>query len=103
MKEVIKSNKGHRVNKVYFICSYKKTFFEKHGEIPNDHEIHHIDLNRKNGDINNLVSIPIHLHTKYHQNEREMIKCFDINNQVGFSYHRDVLIGVYNEIMTYKK
>ncbi len=30
------------------------------------YEVHHIDLNRENNDISNLVLLPIELHRKYH-------------------------------------
>lgn len=38
-------------------------------ELSNDFEVHHIDLNRKNNEILNLVAIPTKLHRDYHQCE----------------------------------
>lgn len=35
-------------------------------EIPDNHEIHHLDFNRKNNSIDNLVALPKELHRKYH-------------------------------------
>jgi len=81
---------------------YIKLYVDKYGKIQFDHNIHHIDINRNNNNLDNLVSIPIDLHKKYHRNERQMIICFKLNNIVGFRYHRDVLISVYHEIMNYK-
>ena len=47
--------------------NYRK-FYEKqtNKKIPKDFDIHHIDLNRENNDIINLVAIPKCLHRKYH-------------------------------------
>jgi hypothetical protein len=35
-------------------------------EVPKDFEIHHIDFDRKNNDIKNLVALPKKLHRQYH-------------------------------------
>jgi CRISPR/Cas system CSM-associated protein Csm2 small subunit len=37
-----------------------------HIEIEKDFAIHHIDFNRENNDITNLVALPRGLHNKYH-------------------------------------
>ena len=54
--------------------SYRK-FYEKklNIKIPKGYEIHHIDENRKNNQINNLVMLPKELHKKYH-NIKEQIQ-----------------------------
>lgn len=82
--------------------NYIKLYIEKYGKIKFDHNIHHIDINRNNNNLNNLISIPIDLHKKYHRNEKEMIKCFKSNNIIGFKYHRDILIDTYYKIINYK-
>jgi hypothetical protein len=47
--------------------NYRKFYEEKTGKkIPKDFDVHHIDLNRENNEIENLVAIPKHLHKKYH-------------------------------------
>lgn len=38
----------------------------------NKYQVHHIDLNRNNNDISNLVMLPKELHTKYHIIEQEL-------------------------------
>lgn len=35
-------------------------------DIPKDFEVHHLDLNRDNNDIDNLVALPKDLHTLFH-------------------------------------
>lgn len=35
--------------------------------VPDTFDIHHIDLNRDNNDINNLVALPKELHNQYHK------------------------------------
>lgn len=47
--------------------NYRKLYEQKCNiKIPNDYEIHHIDFNRKNNDIMNLVMLPKNLHNAYH-------------------------------------
>ena len=47
--------------------NYRK-FYEKQTlkKIPKDFDVHHLDLNRDNNDILNLVAIPKKLHIEYH-------------------------------------
>ena len=80
---------------------YRNIYTEINGKIDFDKEIHHIDGNRKNNKIKNLVSIPIELHKKYHQNEKEMMFCFRKNNKIGFEYHRDLMIECYYKMMVF--
>ena len=46
-----------------------RTFFKKYYNINfgNQYDIHHIDLNRDNNNIENLMLIPRRLHRKYHK------------------------------------
>lgn len=47
---------------------YRKKFKRYYGlEFGKDYQIHHIDLNHNNNDINNLMIIPKGLHEKYHK------------------------------------
>lgn len=36
-------------------------------KVPEGFEIHHIDFNRKNNNIRNLVALPKYLHNEYHR------------------------------------
>ena len=46
-----------------------RTFYEKHYKlkIPKNWEIHHIDADRKNNNINNLIMLPKKLHRALHK------------------------------------
>ena len=47
--------------------NYRKYFKEYYGiNFSKDYEVHHIDLNHNNDDINNLMLLPKKLHNKYH-------------------------------------
>lgn len=47
--------------------SYREKFKRYYGiDFSNKYEVHHIDLNRKNNNIENLVLLPSDLHRKYH-------------------------------------
>ncbi len=55
--------------------SYRKIWIENCGEIPDGYDIHHIDGDRNNNDISNLLALPSELHRKYHI-AREGVVCF---------------------------
>lgn len=47
--------------------NYREKYKRHYGiEFDGDYAIHHIDLNRKNNDISNLLLLPKGLHAKYH-------------------------------------
>lgn len=47
--------------------NYRKYFKDYYGiNFSEDYDIHHIDLNHDNNDINNLMLLPKVLHSKYH-------------------------------------
>lgn len=51
--------------------NYRKFYQENTGVlIPKGYDVHHIDLNRDNNDISNLVAIPKKVHQLYHQQLR---------------------------------
>lgn len=55
-------NLGH-----FFIMNYRKLYAEYYGiTIPKDYEVHHIDQNRGNNDIKNLILLPKWLHREIH-------------------------------------
>lgn len=47
--------------------NYRK-YYEKetNKKIPKGWDVHHLDFNRKNNNISNLVALPKELHSKYH-------------------------------------
>lgn len=61
-----------------------------------EYEVHHIDFDRSNNDINNLLLLPKPLHAKYHKlypyiqsiiDDRALKAVIDINN--GTTYYFD--------------
>ena len=47
--------------------NYRAMFKRYYGiEFSNKYEVHHIDLNHENNDINNLMLLPRELHHRYH-------------------------------------
>ena len=87
---------------------YRKYYENYYGvKIPKGYEIHHIDLNHENNDINNLVSLPRKLHRKLHFyinaiNERRTYRKnrFELDDlfRVGGNYDMD-----WNDITKYLK
>jgi hypothetical protein len=55
-----KEKKEKRVN-------HKKLYESIHGKVKNGWDVHHIDWNRENNDINNLIAIPKKLHQLTHK------------------------------------
>lgn len=53
----------------FFVMSYRKIYCKELwiSRISKSFDIHHIDHNRKNNDIENLVALPQTLHIKYHK------------------------------------
>jgi len=46
--------------------NYRKLYENTHGKITDNWEVHHIDWNHENNDINNLIAIPIKVHQLIH-------------------------------------
>lgn len=60
------------------------------------YEIHHIDMNRSNNDITNLLLIPKSMHRRYHQLQKEL----DVFNERVFCISD---FGVFNNMMQFEK
>ena len=55
------------MNKIYSI-DYRKKFKNHYNiDFSNYYEIHHIDMNHENNDIDNLMILPKELHEEYHK------------------------------------
>jgi len=46
--------------------NYRKLYENTHGEIQEEWDVHHIDWNHNNNDINNLIAIPNKIHQLVH-------------------------------------
>lgn len=63
--------------------NYRKFFSDYYNiEIPKEYDIHHIDFNRENNKIQNLIVIPYKLHRKYHF-LRNIVSKFDYGEGFG--------------------
>lgn len=68
--------------------SYRKIYKEFHGKIPIDEngvvfDIHHIDGDRKNNSIENLLALSIDDHYKVHFQQGDYTACLLILNRLG--------------------
>lgn len=76
--------------------NYRKFYKETTGvEIPKGFDVHHIDGNRSNNDIMNLVAIPRNVHRSYHSHEMFLGEklCFTVNcNPASYNYHINGII-----------
>lgn len=66
--------------------NYRKFYQEQtEVELPKDFDVHHIDGNRKNNDIMNLIALPSKLHHQYHffQGSETEIKEIEFNINVN--------------------
>lgn len=62
--------------------SYRALYEERTGRaIPEGYEIHHMDFDRNNNDILNLVALPISLHREYH---KKIDRAKDLADQLRF-------------------
>ena len=50
------------------MSNYRKKYQKHHNlELDSNTDVHHIDWNRKNNDIDNLIAIPKSLHVRIHK------------------------------------
>jgi hypothetical protein len=68
----------------------RKIWTQHHGEIPFDefgyrHDIHHIDGNPHNNDIDNLICLTLHEHYEIHFWQGDYGACFAITRRASFS------------------
>lgn len=64
--------------------NYRLLYETYYRYIPEDWEIHHIDYNHYNNDIENLVALPKELHRKLHQSydklcQYNLVECIENN------------------------
>lgn len=81
---------------------YRRYYKQRYGiEFGSDYEIHHIDMNRSNNDIKNLILLPKELHHKIHKTMMEyplmgtdsftMFTFTSCSNQLICSFFADAL------------
>jgi hypothetical protein len=83
---VIRRNLLDIIDSSYILKSnYKIKYCKITGiSVPRDFEVHHIDLDRSNNHISNLVALPIDIHRKYHAERVKivMISQFERENNL---------------------
>jgi len=70
--------------------SYQKIWTESYGKIPKDEngnsfEIHHIDGNRQNNNLKNLICLSIKDHYKIHWQQKDYYACLLISKRMNMS------------------
>lgn len=77
------------------IENYRKKYKEYYGiDFNESFDVHHIDLNRTNNDIDNLILLPKKLHERYHKCLNEIngisdiskLKTINVKNGCQFEY-----------------
>jgi|TARA_Y100000593_G_scaffold83885_1_gene158509 hypothetical protein len=65
--------------------NYRKLYTNNIGEIPKGWDIHHIDFNHDNNNLDNLIAVPKMVHTVIHQsgylNKKEIQNLIKIYNE----------------------
>lgn len=69
---------------------YRRIYEQHHGTIPVDetgrtYDIHHIDGNHANNDVNNLVALPIKEHYNVHYKQGDYAACLLLAGQIAIS------------------
>lgn len=90
--------------------NYRKKYKRKYGELRLGFEIHHIDGDRDNNDIENLVEIPPELHSRYHNSEykineinKKAIKHLSVKKLQKLRDQLFIFMTAKDEIETFKK
>lgn len=65
--------------------NYRKIYEVKNGKIPKGYEIHHIDGNRKNNSIENLICVSILEHYEIHKKQGDWGACRKILKRIEMS------------------
>jgi hypothetical protein len=89
---------------IFINMSYRKIWSKSYGEIPKDefgrsYEIHHIDGNRKNNSIENLLCVSIQEHFEIHKNQ--YLKNGDYKDLAAARYLAGKLNKTVNELSGY--
>ena len=75
---------------IYTKTNFRKIYKDHHGSIPKDengrtYEIHHIDGNRNNNNISNLIALSIQEHYDIHYAQGDWGACFKIAKRLELS------------------
>ena len=73
---------------------YRDIYIAHHGEIPKGMQIHHIDGDANNNDINNLICLSAEEHYNIHKDE--FIKWASIGGKIGGLKSKELKLGWHN-------
>lgn len=80
--------------------NYRKLYeSETKTKVPNDFDIHHLDFNRENNYISNLVALPRDLHSKFH-NAYNDLHIPDKSDLIPTDSFRTGIINMYVKTIT---
>ena len=91
------------------MSKYREKYIKHHGEPPEGWHIHHIDGDRKNNDIDNLIAIPPKLHVWIHDVYRKTVKVWEVSedgtrqNEKGFHPTRKEILDKIKELKKWKQ
>jgi len=81
------------------IISVHKFIYEKaNGPVPEGYDIHHIDFDRHNNDISNLIAIPRQQHKKYHYCVNRIRALAQNNTNIKFKSNKTKEDARYKEL-----
>lgn len=80
------------------MLNYRKLWKSHNGSIPIDsegrpYEIHHIDGDRSNNDISNLVCVSIKEHYAIHSEQGDYMACLIMSKRMGMSYEETLALS----------
>jgi hypothetical protein len=87
------------------MANYRKIYIDHYGEIPKDelgrsYDIHHIDGNRSNNDINNLKAVSLLEHWEIHIRQKEFDAANLIAERIGIALYSGYTRPKHSEYMT---
>lgn len=85
------------------MINYRK-FYENKLKIKldKDTEIHHIDKNRENNDIKNLVALPKQIHNLYHNTYNKLISIISSGIEKETNFDLNIIVFIDDLILYYK-
>lgn len=67
---------SYEISKDFKSIEHIRIYKEEIGDYPPDWQIHHIDCNKQNNSIDNLIAIPRDLHYKLHRMMKKFFRHF---------------------------
>lgn len=74
------------------MSTYRKIWESHNGKIPQGFEIHHIDGNRNNNDISNLLCVSLEEHYNIHYKQGDYLACSIMSDRMCLSKEQRMII-----------